>query len=655
MSEISDLLVERNVRRAVIVDDAYDETPLSADLASHEENWTQFFDDLNEVDRTRLRAIYPTYDEKTGGELRTADDFIAALWREQATLRPEIINPLLDPYKAAKTSDLAYLEVLTTGLRAAGLECEFAGRAFHAKAVVADLIVIDLFLGAAQDEQAIRASSAGLKGVMDARRDRPPLVLLMSRSPRLVARRAEFRDLSGCLEATFRIVSKLELAEAGRLVRLLHRLAAPYADALRLATFVNAWEEGLAKAGARTAKLIRMLDIADHAQIRQLLLNAEGQPLGSYLVDVFDRVLQHELEREAKIIDTAIEVNKLKDDEYPPPYVAGTPDLQVLAFRSIFEHPERLRLPQAEGSRVSFGDILRRKPVVAAEAPIPGAVPVARPPRRFDEVTSRGVLVVMTPACDLQRNEAKGILMLHGELSPLEASNWLYVDHPIRTPIIEFTPTERYWIRWNLKHIETVGHVDLTELLDAADGFTVVARLRDSQALELQQKLLSSLGRVGLLSPMPGTFAAKVEVYLPGPDRKLMRVEVPGMAPDCGVCFVGRGGEREMRLMFCENDCESICKAVAGFDPALIHSDARALGRSLGETGVMLKALEKGILLPSPNSQEFKPILVKGPPGAEGQPSADVPIGLVRRGETLQGTDIGSGHVKKAGIVLAVK
>lgn len=653
MSELSELLQRNNVRRAVIVDDAYDPVPLAIDLAPDGEMWTQFFDDLNDEDKRQIREIFPDYDHRTGGDLRRADDFVAALWNARAALRPAVINPLFETYQNAKASDLAYLEVLATGLRAVGLDCDTAGRAFHEKAATADLIVIDLFLGAAQDDQAIAASSEGMKQVIAGRRARPPLVLLMSRSPRLASKRAEFRDLSGCLESTFRIISKLELGEPGRLVRLLHRLAGHYPDARRLAVFVDSWQIGLEKAGARTARLIRMLDIPDHAQIQQLLLNAEGQPLGSYLVDVFDRVLQHELEREPAIIDAAYELNQLKGDDYPPPYVAGSPDLQVLAYRSIFEHPERLRLPQASGSRVAFGDLLRRKPYEPPPAPA-DAVPVVRPARHFDEVGPNDVLVVLTPACDLQRQGAKGILMMHGALCALDASTWVYGDGPIRTPIIEFASGERHWIRWNLKHIETISHAELEALLAAVDGFSVVSRLRESQALELQQKLLSSLGRVGLLSPMPGTFAAKVEVYLPGTDQKLLRVEVPGLAADCGVCFVGRSGQNDMRLMLCENDCEAICKAIAAFDADRVHPEARELVRSSGETGALLIALEKGIVLPSPQSQEFKNIAIKTEAVGD-QPAGERIIGLIRRGETLEGTELKIAVVKKAGMVLAVK
>ena len=73
----------------------------------------------------------------------------------------------------------------------------------------------------------------------------------------------------------------------------------------------HAWETGLTGARDRTTALIRKLRLADLAQIYELLLSAEGEPTGSYLVDIFDKVLQHEIEREAPIIDAAVALNSL--------------------------------------------------------------------------------------------------------------------------------------------------------------------------------------------------------------------------------------------------------------------------------------------------------------------------------------------------------
>ena len=169
--------------------------------------------------------------------------------------------------------------------------------------------------------------------------------------------------------------------------------------------FLNAWRTGVKRASDSAAALIRRLDLTDIAQVRQLLLDAEGVPTGSYLVDVFDKAFQYEVESQAPIIDAAIGLNSLTMSSYPPPYLDGPKDLQQLVNGALFQNPERLRLPGSEESKVAFGDLLWRKQrdAPAQEAVQPPAAPLA--------AIGRGhILAVMSPACDLQRQGAKRIL-----------------------------------------------------------------------------------------------------------------------------------------------------------------------------------------------------------------------------------------------------
>ncbi|EQD63441.1 hypothetical protein B1A_09132, partial [mine drainage metagenome] len=171
-------------------------------------------------------------------------------------------------------------------------------------------------------------------------------------------------------------------------------------------------------------------------------------------------------------------------------------------------------------------------------------------------------------------------MFLVGRLWPLRPADWQYKEDPIRTPVIELVDGLRYWINWDLKHVLTLPPAEIDRLFDA-EGFAPVARLRESHALGLQQKLLSSLGRVGLTAPMPATFLMRVEMLLPGPDRKLVRVSVPSLAVNDGVCFVGRPGDRDMRLVLTEDQCEGISDAIGVFDIGRVHSDAHLAFRYL--------------------------------------------------------------------------
>ena len=649
MTEIIELLAQANVHRVLIVDDAYDRVPLAMDLANDADEWTKFFDDLSDDDEEILRELYLNYDALRSDELQNDDAFVAALWRGSGRIRAELLDPLLARYRSASEVDLAHLGALKTSLEGFGLNCDTAGRTFSPASAEADLIVIDLFLGSGQRPDDMEIAIAGLTDVILSRPARPPLVVLMSRSSRLEGKREEFRDRCGLFASAFRIIRKTDLADQGKLGRLLTRLATHFGDSLKLATFVGAWRAGLDGARDRTSALIRRLELSDYAQIRQLLLSTEGEPTGSYLVDVFDAVLRHEIEGEASIIDGAIGLNALTPDTYPPPYCGGSRDLQDLVQRSMFQNRERLRPQGAENSRIAFGDVLMRKPLDAKA--VPGGTDVQV--QAIHGIDAHQVLLTVTPACDLQRQGqgqgAKNILLLVGWLSPLRPADWQYKADPVRTPVIELADGSRHLIKWDLKHVLSLSAAEIGRLFDDPMGFTTVARLRESHALELQQKLLSSLGRVGLVAPMPATFLMKVELLLPGVDKKLIRVSVPALG-EGGVCFVGRSGENDMRLVLTEDQCEGISDAIGAFNIAQIHPTAHTAFTYLRESSDLLIALERGITLPTPQQLNFKKILSPTGPVLGSNIRT---IGWIVRNRPMDDAALSTAELLNAGIVLA--
>src|SRR5438132_12852350 len=118
----------------------------------------------------------------------------------------------------------------------------------------------------------------------------------MSRSELLRDKKEQFREGAELLGSMFRVYTKADLLQGENLERTLERLVLHRPDSMRVARFVHGWKTGLNLASERFVKGIRRLDLPDYAQIRDVLLAFEGQPLGSYLLDVFDRVLAHEIE-----------------------------------------------------------------------------------------------------------------------------------------------------------------------------------------------------------------------------------------------------------------------------------------------------------------------------------------------------------------------
>jgi hypothetical protein len=158
----------------------------------------------------------------------------------------------------------------------------------------------------------------------------------------------------------------------------------------------------------------------------------------------------------------------------------------------------------------------------------------------------------------------------------------------------------------------------------------LTARLREAHALELQQKLLSNLGRVGITAPMPATFPVLVEVFLPDADKRPKRVDIPLLREDGGIRFVGRSGDTETRLVLTETTCDAICEGIESVDFGIVHPNAHGALTYLRESGDLLLALERGVILPSASAQHWKD--VPSPSGAkigEGAQAKIRTIGLV--------------------------
>jgi hypothetical protein len=645
MKELKELLEAADVKRALVVDDAFDTVPLASDMAVDSEAWTRFFADISEGDHGILQEVYPAYGDTSADELKERDTFVEAVWAARPRLSKDPVDALFARFDSDRKMDLSFASALLTTLKDLGLDCQGSGRNFKDKAAEVQLIFVDLFLNTAQRDEDMELSIEGVRQVIEQRRDDHPLVVLMSRSSRLPERRVQFQERTKLFETNFRIIKKSELEKSDAVARLLIRLGTHFQDSKKLLAFVNAWEDGLNRAKDNMMVLIRKIGLAEIARIHQLLLSTEGEPPGSYLVDIFDKVLQHEIEGLDPIIDAAKVMNTLAMEGYPPPFVPGEKDLQDFVQRCLFQNPARLSLSASLGSKMAFGDVLRRKRNDRAAAENGND----SKPAQYDplsDVSHEMVAAVLTPACDLQRRGAKRVLLLVGTLKPLTAADWSYKDDGAKTPVIQMSDGSRFWIKWDLKHIEALAHSQLEALLSEAGTFEIAARLRESHALELQQKLLSNLGRIGLVAPMPATFNMRIEAFFPDIDGVLARAEISTL-DDGGVCFIGRdpeGKKPEERLILTENACEAVWTHVCSIDPASIHERTRPLVNEVRYTADVLQALEQGLSLPT-TADSFKEI--KAPSGKV--------IGLVKRSKIQAGVDkLERQQLPKAAVVLSI-
>ena len=493
------------------------------------------------------------------------------LWNHRDSLTKKTSDSLFGNYEAKKVGERKELDNIVKILKELGLQCDTMGTKIIESVNRADLLIVDLFLGSQQLETDVEYTVWLVEKILK-RREELPLVVLTSGSGRLEEHRVRFRDGVGLLGSMFRVVSKREISDATNLGRLLRRLAVHYGDAKRVDRFIRAWNTGMNQARERLVTQLRRLDLSDLAQIRALMLEFEGQELGEYMMEIADRVLQYEIEAVEDTISAAIELNNVDLKKYPAPHLTGTVDLQEIVYRGMFLHAHRLRFSESDDSiRLQFGDVIRWK----EEGPL---------------VHGSDVFLVVTPACDLARDAVDGVVLLSGDLQNLEPTAWSYKQEPVRTPVVICGDEQRWWIKWDLKAVSVVTYDSLKDVKKVDR----IGRLREIHAIDLQQRMLATLGRVGTPASSPVAFAVEVSLYYVDTDsnsKSLSDVRIRSAA-----CYVGRDENSKPvhRLVLGEHDCDEVERGLQSLSDIYVRRSAHASLSAIREGRSFFDRLERG-------------------------------------------------------------
>ena len=611
MTDLKTVLEDGGVRSAVVIDDVFDEAPRSTDLTSDE--WNVFFDDLSEQDKTLVAERYPQYLDMQTDDLKRSDEFIRALWEHRGSLTKEAREVLFGSYEKTNIGERQGLDNLVETLEGLGLQCDTMGAEVIDAVYSADLLIVDLFFGRQQLETDVYHTVNLLEGIVE-KRLQSPLVVLTSRSGRLENYRDSFRDRAGLLGSMFRVVPKDEIFDTANLGRLLRRLAVHYGDAKKIDRFICAWDAGMDQARERFITQLRRLDLSDLAQLRALMLEFEGQDLGEYMMELADRVLQYEIEAVEDTISAAIELNSVDLEKYPAPHLTGTADLQEFVYRGIFLHVHRLRLSGSDDSiKLQFGDVIRW----------------------VEE--GLNVFLVVTPACDLARGAVDSVVLLSGTLQDLEPTAWSYRQNPVRTPVV-IRGAQRWWIKWDLKAVMVVAYDKLQ------DGKKVerIGRLREIHTIDLQQKMLATLGRVGTPANPPVAFSVGVSLYYV--DQESAARSLSDVTIRSAACYVGRDKRSNPvhRLVLGERDCDEIERGLRSLRDSDVHRLARANLSEIRENRSFFDQLEHGKI--------SVPLEGRKPVDVDGRSVAVV----IRDGRFSEGSAIKGNHRNAALIIQVV-
>lgn len=607
------------IKSAIIVDDGYDEIPLFQELID-EDGWDSFFDDVLGDEAARIEAFLPEFDPSERDDLKSNQEFIDVLWQNRETVR-DLLGGLFDVYEQKAADNAPFLTAAEAALTALGIPFTRHGRDFVGAAVGADLILIDLFLGIQQGANDRLLTVERLKEAISQREGSLPSIVLMSQIPTIDELAKDFRSDVQLHASAFRHVRKPDLQIPGRVQGLILTLAAHRKDSQALSTFVETWEQKAKEAVGKAASALRKIDIDDLQHIRTMLLRFEGVNTSSYMLDVFDRVLQYEIEAHSEVLEAAVPLDEMADDP-PPLMISNDRDTYAILERTLFVNPNRRSHATGAVWPITFGDII---------GPRPGST---IKPRGFFGGQKDLVFFVASPECDLIRTDGlKTVLLVSGSLEEVDMAKPVLGVSGNTTPILSIEGDKRYQVTWDFGDLRTANLSRAKGLLKAGGDAVVLGRLRDVSALGLRQQLLGNVGRVGEMAPLPRSFQFSAEVHYPKPDGTAQLLALSAGVALRGNMLVPRKG-RAANLIF-DSSCENeLTTAILDLDITAVADGSKARLNKLKEQSCLRKLFRSGL--------QWTSLPLKGPREAE----------LLKDGEPLPEQDDKKPKVEKVGKIV---
>ena len=634
---------DAGIRSAVIIDDGYDEVPTVEELRD-EGAWDSLFDDAQGVEAERIDALFDGFDSDNREELRSNQDFIEALWRNRDTIR-DLLGGLFDIYEQKISDNRPFLDATEAALTALGIPFETCGRGFVEEAAEADLIVIDLFLGIQQGAPDREFTVEGLKELIERRGDRAlPSVVLMSQVPGIGQLARDFRQDVKFHASAFRHIRKNDLTKQGRLEGLILTLASHRSDSHALATFVETWESKAIEAVHATADSLRKIDIDDLQHIRNMLLRFEGLNTSSYMLDVFDRVLQFEIESHGSVLEAALRLDELEDDPAPL-LISNDRNTYTVLERTLFVNPNRRAHATGAEWPIAFGDILGPTPDKTVK------------PRGFFSGRENRVFFVASPACDLIRKGGlTTALLVTGSLKKIDMAKPGLAVTEKTTPVITLDGSQRFQVDWDFGDLRTINLARAKQLLHRGRGdLSIVARLREGPALSLRQQLLSNVGRVGELAPLPRSLRFRANLHFPLEEGSTQPIAVPQGVIIQGNVLVPRKGNFAAAIF--DSNCEDdLTAALLGLDLTNVANGSRAKFEALKEQTRIRQIFRsgfQGIELPlnNPRVTGLLKLGVEQPASDDKKPKIDK-LATILKGENID-DELGN-NLRGAGLIVQI-
>lgn len=485
---LRDIAAAAGVKHAHIVDDAFDTIP-GAGLADGA--ISTFLSSIDETQFNRMLEILGIPDgneDLATARLRTADG-AATLFGSKVEFG-EFANLLFESFLAATQPEQDRLKPLLDYLAAEGIGISKFGRAYDAGAEPApELLFVDLKL----NENAIVLEEP-IRVVQKAREMYPgthPMVFLISAQDQtLDARRVEFRDRCTLFASQFECLSKGAIRDKRMLEQFLEHHIEAFPHVTRLGKHAKAWESAIESAKTTFLAGMRRMDIPDYFTLHNSA-KADDVTLGTYVSELLLGYVANEIEGSSAVAEFAKDLDGWTLESVTRSRFSIEPTVAEIFSANVIFPPARLAADVSRGlgppnGYLTFGDIY-----------VPRSEAIGGKPKL--------AIAIITPDCDLVRpaslqSRKASVLLCEGVVEPFKPTTTLLGQSLGLDKVLLKIPADgpTYAIDWYKKRLSTWSYDKIDEMVKGSNSAWIqVGRLRVAYALQLQQAVLSDLGRVG--------------------------------------------------------------------------------------------------------------------------------------------------------------
>lgn len=567
-TRIVEAIKASNVQRVAFVDDAFDPPEIPEDdwgelhkyLSA--EGAEDLCDEAQITDDERQDAL----DGLISNLIEPVELVVGKLYAAYVRTFDAKFDPM-GRFTTIKGANLAYVRPLLALVRQASPDVTIQTYGSQPDEVDAQggphVIFVDLFLSAAvSPDEAPRAEQASEAVQKSLERIKPlmglsPSVILMSShpdAPHVREYRSNMEETSRTYASRFGFVSKKKVLQQSandpvmvepEASDVLLDLFQTYNFGRGLHATLDAWLKSARAAVDILQGELADLELADLAYLVRFRLAEEGQSLPDYLEWLLGECL----------ID---QVGRKLDEALPRSHL----DKEVKNIDGAFDGPTRkvadlYHRVRIENKRTKarehfrLGDIYLRTPAQGAAH----------------------LVAIMNPDCDLVKRPdadkpaAHAVLTLRGNLQTFNAPSTSVGDFIV----VDGKPHN---IKWNYRAVETLPFEGVMAQAGHSEGeYRYLGALRPMYAQEIQAKLLTQLGRVGVPVPPVMAFASTVSLRYAVKGGKLQTVEFPGETTPC--YFVpARQSDQEGTLVFRRHFIRQLVAALTAIDPDTLTAAA---------------------------------------------------------------------------------